>query len=57
MYDSGSFASWSVLGRSVLINETGWKILRIMSQRRNDDLAKDFVRLKFDQTLESQIVE
>lgn len=41
----------------MLINETGWKILRIMSQRSNDDLAIDFVRLKFDQTIESQIVE
>lgn len=57
MYGSGSFASWCVLGRSVFIDETGWKILQIMSQRNNDKLAKDFVMLKFDQKIESKILK
>lgn len=55
IYDSGSFASWCVLGHSLFMNETGWTILRILSQRSNDELAKDFVMLKFDRRIDSEI--
>ena len=41
----------------MFIDETGWKILQIMSQRNNDKLAKDFVMLKFDQKIESNILK
>lgn len=41
----------------MFIDETGWKILQIMSQRNNDKLAKDFVMLKFDQKIESKILK
>ena len=44
----GSYASWSVLGRALYLDDTGWTILRILSQRNNDELARDFVSLKSD---------
>lgn len=43
--EQGSCAGWFHLGRSIFMDETGWTILRIFSQR-NDDPAKEFFELK-----------
>lgn len=53
--NTGSLSSWCVLGHSLFMNETGWTILRILSQRGNDELARDFVMLKFDRRIDADV--
>ena len=44
--EHGSYACWLPLGSRLQMDETGWTILRILSHRTNDELAKEFVQLK-----------
>ncbi|XP_050676321.1 protein unc-13 homolog A isoform X3 [Leptidea sinapis] len=53
MIDTGSSANWLSLGTRVKMDETGWTILRILSQRHSDEVAREFVKLKSEMRSEA----
>ncbi len=44
--EQGNLSCWVQLGRRLHIDETGLILLRILSQRQTDEIAKEFVKLK-----------
>ena len=45
-FPQGSLSSWVQLGKRLQIDGQGLVLLRILSQRQQDELAKEFVKLK-----------
>lgn len=50
--EMGSCACNPSLGRFVKMDETGWTILKILSQRQSDEVAKEFVHVKSSRRLD-----
>lgn len=50
--ERGSCNCSCYLGRHLHVDDTGGTILRILSQRTNDEVAREFVRLKSDRRSE-----
>jgi protein unc-13 len=44
--ERNSCALWCPLAQCVHLDETGWTVLRILSQRGTDEVAREFVKLK-----------
>jgi len=44
--ESGGCALWCQLGRKIQLDDTGWTVLRILSQRANSDEARDLISSK-----------
>lgn len=53
--DQGSCACWIQLCQRFHIDETGLILLRILSQRQQDEMAKEFVKLKSDFRCETNV--
>jgi len=52
--EQGSLSCWVQLGRRLHIDETGLILLRILSQRQNDEIAKEIVKLKSECRFETE---
>lgn len=55
--EQGSCACWLPLARRVHMDETGWTVLRILSQRTTDEVAKEFVKIKSDVRNDANITQ
>lgn len=49
--EAGSLSLWVQLGKRLGFDETGLILLRILSQRTADEVAKEFVKLKSEARL------
>ena len=54
VFERGSCACWCPLAKCIRLAETGWTVLRILSQRTGDDVAREFVKLKSEDAVEQQ---
>ena len=55
--EQGSMNPLLPLGKRVHMDETGWTVLRILSQRTTDEVAKEFVKIKSDVRNDSAIAQ